>query len=457
MADKEEMTVDEMHTPRLALECAIAGLDLEDDDDEKVKKDMMPRMLQLDREDSEDTVSSFMDSNTETAEIDVFTHAAREGGRSPSPVSKIFGSQAREELQDQQPLNSPWCFYIDRNKATGNRADDQADALDPMGHFGTLQEFRQVLNANAEELVAFDDMQDRRNIRMFRKGVAPLKEDPQNLLGGEWLVMIRRSTREQFKPLYLRMLITILSEEFNFAHIINGVVINLRPTYDSISIWTRKRFDMKHLNVTKQHIRDVLGHDEDSLYVKWFTHIQSPRATPTSSPMPSPRGNYSFHGNDLSGNDNSLHVSRTPRGSPNKLSASPLSPDIPAAGGHATNGKCVPPIGVFTSPGSPASYSPSASPRGRLPDSSRRQGQERLGAPGPLGSTGSLHRGQSPLGRAAMTAAAANSGYTTPNVEKPGFQFEGDTFYSPRTRFQTKNQQSSFCQVDNRSESGNWR
>jgi len=76
---------------------------------------------------------------------------------------------------------------------------------------------------------------------MFKEGIQPMWEDPQNCQGGRWLVTVERNRREQVLDSYwLELLLAMVGEQFDdFGDFISGAVVNIRQKGDKVSLWTR--------------------------------------------------------------------------------------------------------------------------------------------------------------------------------------------------------------------------
>ena len=70
----------------------------------------------------------------------------------------------------------------------------------------------------------------------FVDGIKPLWEDEKNKTGGRWSIRIPKTHSNKF---WEDLLLAMIGEQFSNAEEINGIMISLKPNFDTIQIWNR--------------------------------------------------------------------------------------------------------------------------------------------------------------------------------------------------------------------------
>jgi translation initiation factor 4E len=74
---------------------------------------------------------------------------------------------------------------------------------------------------------------------LFREGIEPKWEDPRCEHGGKWTAMVSKANREQLDKMWLHGVLGSIGEQFDDGEEICGIVVNVRPKQDRISVWTK--------------------------------------------------------------------------------------------------------------------------------------------------------------------------------------------------------------------------
>lgn len=177
----------------------------------------------------------------------------------------------QEHNQDQGPhlLSTPWSFYYRANKAIKESREPQNLETQQLASVESIEQFWQVLN----HINPPTKIQKRigPNFMFFREDIHPEWEDPANVGGGSWgLVLTSKVHREQLNSLWYETLISCVGELIEHSEYITGVVLQRRQREDRIQLWTRcadeEEIQMKIGRSFKQQLCSLLtGYDSVSM------------------------------------------------------------------------------------------------------------------------------------------------------------------------------------------------
>ncbi|CAL2037661.1 hypothetical protein CAEBREN_06394 [Caenorhabditis brenneri] len=131
------------------------------------------------------------------------------------------------------PLKRNWTWWYlndERNKSWEDR-------LKKVYTFNTVPEFWALYDA-IRPPSGLNPMCD---YNVFRDGIQPMWEVPENANGGRWLIVIDRSkTPEMVDMVWLEILMALVGEQFGQdMEAICGLVCNVRGKGSKISVWTK--------------------------------------------------------------------------------------------------------------------------------------------------------------------------------------------------------------------------
>ncbi|XP_076455324.1 eukaryotic translation initiation factor 4E-like [Babylonia areolata] len=123
-----------------------------------------------------------------------------------------------------------WYFKMDRNKKW-------CDNNVIVTSFSTVEDFWSIYNytQKASKLIPGCDYS------VFKDGIQPMWEDPQNKEGGRWLINLERNDRHTYLDnVWLEMLLCLIGDAFdNHGEEVCGIVVNIRQRGDKLGVWTR--------------------------------------------------------------------------------------------------------------------------------------------------------------------------------------------------------------------------
>ncbi len=149
-----------------------------------------------------------------------------------SPSGRVCSSL---ESDQPFPLNMAYSFYFDAGRKGKSKkvkdAAEYAQSLVEMVDVTTVQGFWQFWNA-----VDVDNMPKGSDFSIFKKGVAPCWESPDNENGGRWIITGFQDV-DAAKHL-LNVVLTFIGLQFgDFQQQMNGVVLSTRKQGTRISLW----------------------------------------------------------------------------------------------------------------------------------------------------------------------------------------------------------------------------
>ena len=155
-----------------------------------------------------------------------------------------------EDVTRQTALNQRWTFWYMRRSANDKAAPVAASAPAPgqtggvgdaanyqpsikrIMSFGTAQNFWRIY----DHLIKPGSLTTTTDYHLFKDGITPTWEDPQNARGGKWIVRLRKGLANRY---WEQLVLAIIGEQFDFGNEVCGCVISVRFSADILSIWNR--------------------------------------------------------------------------------------------------------------------------------------------------------------------------------------------------------------------------
>jgi len=140
-----------------------------------------------------------------------------------------------------------------RNKAARAKSEEGAHdlndyekAIKRVASFGTVEEFWQVYGHMARPGEPSIDY------HLFRTGVKPVWEDPQNRRGGKLVIKCRKGLGPRY---FEAAILAFIGEQFgDLSHDVMGIVLSVRNGEDALAVWTRHADNQE----ATERIREVL-------------------------------------------------------------------------------------------------------------------------------------------------------------------------------------------------------
>ena len=170
--------------------------------------------------------------------------------RSKSVPNLSFGGQHAKEVmaalrassndpnksEGSLELEDEWTIWFDKSnrktKTTKGGRTIYEDCIVELGTFSTVQGFWTYWDS-----LHVHNLKDHCNLRVFKRGIKPLWEDPMNKTGGKWVV--RGVPKETRKELWTDLITHLIAGRLrdNSQHTVCGVVMSTRDNGDSMQLW----------------------------------------------------------------------------------------------------------------------------------------------------------------------------------------------------------------------------
>jgi len=172
----------------------------------------------------------------------------------------VNGADPQANMNGLHPLENEWTLWYDKrpavNKRTRGEKDNYESNLAQLGSFGFVEEFWRYWN----HIVPPSRMELNSNYHLFKKGVKPMWEDPQNSNGGKWILTVK-GNRAAIDRYWENLVLGMIGETLDPESEICGAVISRRKQGDRIALWTRTKQDETSIMTIGKRMRISLGLD----------------------------------------------------------------------------------------------------------------------------------------------------------------------------------------------------
>lgn len=144
-----------------------------------------------------------------------------------------------EDDQEQYPLQYAWTMWFN----PPNRPDPKASGgwtsnVKAIISFGSVVDFWRLVN----NLLPPSKLQIGSNYHMFKEGIEPEWEHPENTNGGKWVINFSRRSDNELKEMddaWLWTILALVGEYFEDSDQICGVVVSPRRKENRLALWTK--------------------------------------------------------------------------------------------------------------------------------------------------------------------------------------------------------------------------
>ncbi|KAI2603980.1 eukaryotic translation initiation factor 4E [Hypoxylon fragiforme] len=141
----------------------------------------------------------------------------------------------KDNFNVKHPLQNKWTLWF--TKPSSGKGDNWNDLLKEVITFNSVEEFWGIYNniAPVSELALKSDY------HLFKEGVRPEWEDPQNKHGGKWSYSFKDKRSVDINDLWLHTMLAAIGETLEEEEDgeVMGVVVNVRKAFYRIGVWTR--------------------------------------------------------------------------------------------------------------------------------------------------------------------------------------------------------------------------
>jgi translation initiation factor 4E len=127
-----------------------------------------------------------------------------------------------------------------------------------VGDFSTVEDFWSYFNNMRQP----SGLEYNANYHIFKEGVKPMWEDPQNAKGGKWILQLKGGQKEKLNEYWETIVLSIIGEMLEpteNGNEICGAVMSKRKTGDRIAVWNRTNRDQAVIMAIGHAIRDSLA------------------------------------------------------------------------------------------------------------------------------------------------------------------------------------------------------
>lgn len=177
------------------------------------------------------------------AQVDLTTiPISPEGGNTPAGASKDIDESNtttvfhdKDNFNVKHPLAHKWTLWF--TKPPTGKADNWNDLLKEVITFNSVEEFWGIYN----NISPVSELAHKSDYHLFKEGVRPEWEDPQNKHGGKWSYSFKDKRNVNIDELWLHTMLAAIGETLEEEEDgeIMGVVVNVRKAFFRIGLWTR--------------------------------------------------------------------------------------------------------------------------------------------------------------------------------------------------------------------------
>ncbi|KAJ9106862.1 hypothetical protein QFC19_002991 [Naganishia cerealis] len=161
----------------------------------------------------------------------------------------------------QHPLATPWTLYYGSPNVKGLPKKESSETVEKAASW--MEDIRKIITFESVEefwglynnVIPPSGLEKKADYYLMRDAVLPAWEDPVNKHGGKWSVQFPRDrTRERIDQMWLYTVLAAIGETFETdagdqkdlsapldqSDMITGVILNARPNFYRLNIWTRE-------------------------------------------------------------------------------------------------------------------------------------------------------------------------------------------------------------------------
>ncbi|KAK7748273.1 eukaryotic translation initiation factor 4E [Diatrype stigma] len=141
----------------------------------------------------------------------------------------------KDNFNVKHPLQNKWTLWF--TKPSSGKGDNWNDLLKEVITFNSVEEFWGIYN----NIAPVSDLAMKSDYHLFKEGVRPEWEDPQNKHGGKWSYSFKDKRSIDINDLWLHTMLAAIGEtlEDEDDGEVMGVVVNVRKAFYRIGVWTR--------------------------------------------------------------------------------------------------------------------------------------------------------------------------------------------------------------------------
>ncbi|KAE9963453.1 hypothetical protein BLS_009272 [Venturia inaequalis] len=140
-----------------------------------------------------------------------------------------------ENFTVKHPLMNKWTLWF--TKPPTGKNDNWNELLKQVISFDSVEEFWGIYN----NITPASDLAQKSDYHLFKEGVRPEWEDPQNKHGGKWAFQFKDKKAIDINQLWLHVMLAAVGEtlEDEDDGEVMGVVVNVRKGFYRVGLWTK--------------------------------------------------------------------------------------------------------------------------------------------------------------------------------------------------------------------------
>ena len=99
---------------------------------------------------------------------------------------------------------------------------------------------------------------------MFKEGVKPAWEDPENSRGGKWNIQVPKQQHGRLDEMWQNTILALVGEMMEDSDQITGAVVSVRRGQDRIAIWTKTTSEDVCLRIGNFWKKVISGENADA-------------------------------------------------------------------------------------------------------------------------------------------------------------------------------------------------
>lgn len=163
--------------------------------------------------------------------------------------------EAEDEVEDVSKLTqiqNKYTFWFRGGTASAAKTAviNYQESIRKIGSFQTVEHFWRIY----DHLKRPNEFRVTTEYHLFKEGITPTWEDPQNKLGGKWMVRLKKGIASRY---WEDVVLAVIGEQFDVGPEICGAVISVRNNEDIISIWNKTADNAEAVNKIRDQLRRI--------------------------------------------------------------------------------------------------------------------------------------------------------------------------------------------------------
>mmetsp|Transcript_15732 Transcript_15732/g.29756 ORF Transcript_15732/g.29756 Transcript_15732/m.29756 type:complete len:247 (-) Transcript_15732:253-993(-) len=186
-------------------------------------------------------------------------------------ATKSTNGSGSSNTKDTLSLNGSWTLWFDHPKLAPP-GSDWKENLKTIVTFSTMDVFWRAFN----NLQPVSQLQVGSNYSIFREGIEPAWEHPENIEGGKFVLTLNKKDNKTGKldEYWLYTVLAVLGEMIDkTGDEVCGAVVSVRKSQDRIALWLKKSSPPEHCIVIAERWKKAL--EIEKIPVKFQSHKQA--------------------------------------------------------------------------------------------------------------------------------------------------------------------------------------